>query len=190
MTLLNGTPDTVAEWLSRHPVPPLSVRPSNLVHRMTRMIFRKVAITGSVILALIVIPAGIIAWTHFHPRNATPVIGPQGSGNRAFIENRSFGDLSFVLCASDWPHTFTMPASLGSVMYSEGSDARIFWSADGSVLAVRNGAGPSSWQFTTAYDYDHHEAIQYDSARITALIASRGGLGPEQGQYPDGKDDY
>ena len=43
------------------------------------------------------------AWWRFHPENATPVIGPLGERNRAFIENRSFGDMSFVLCVSDWP---------------------------------------------------------------------------------------
>ena len=144
---------------------------------MPRRILHKLAIVGAVILVLALLLAGAITWTHFYPRNATQVVGPQGRSNRAFIENRSFGDLSFVLCASDWPHTFSRPASLASVIYSEGSDARAFWSVDGSVLVVRKGSDQTSWQFTAAYDYDHHEAIRYDSTRIAALLTSRGGLG-------------
>jgi hypothetical protein len=70
-------------------------------------------------------------------------------------------------------------------MYSEGSDARVFWSADGSVIAVRDPRG-----YLAAYDYGAHKLIRYDTSRIQALIQSRGGLGPEQQGYPDGKDSY
>ena len=70
-------------------------------------------------------------------------------------------------------------------MYSEGSDARVFWSADGSVIAVRDPRG-----YLAAYDYVAHKLIRYDTSRIQALIQSRGGLGPEQQGYPDGKDSY
>jgi hypothetical protein len=124
-------------------------------------------------------------WWRFHPSGTTPVVGPAGSSNRAYIENRSFGDLSFVLCVSDWPHTLLEPISVESVMYSEGSDARVFWSGDGSIIAVRK---PDS--YLAAYDYNTHELIRYDSARIDARIQSRGGLGQEQNGYPDGKDSY
>lgn len=41
-------------------------------------------------------------------------------------------------------------------MYSEGSDARVFWSADGSVIAVRK---PGS--YVAAYDYRAHQLIRY-----------------------------
>jgi hypothetical protein len=93
--------------------------------------------------------------------------------------------MSFVLCVSDWPHTFIEPISVESVMYSEGSDARVFWTADGSVLVVRK---PAS--YVAAYDYNTHQLVRYDSTRMHALVQSRGGLGPEQRGYPDGKDSY
>ncbi len=157
---------------------------------MLRRTLRRLACLGVAIVTLAALIVIAVSWNHFYPRNATPVVGPKGGENRAFIENQSFGDLTFVLCVSDWPHTFTRPASLACVMYSEGSDSRVFWSADGSVLTVREGSNKASWNFTIAYDYDHHETLRYDSARISALLASRGGIGPEQTQYPDGKGDY
>ena len=143
-----------------------------------------------ILAALLVLPLlgyALITGFWFHPRASTPVVGPAGAAHRAFIENRSFGDLSFVLCVSDWPHTFSRPLSLGCVVYSEGEDGRVFWSGDGSVILIRGGRDPASWNYTAAYDYRAHRRIPGESARIAALLASRGGLGPEQPRYPDGK---
>ena len=127
---------------------------------------------------------GLIWWS-FHPSGVTPVVGPAGSVNRAYIENRSFGDMSFVLCVSDWPRTLFRPISVESVIYSEGSNSRVFWSADGSVLVVRT---PTSYVAT--YDYLTHELLRYGQGSMHDLIQSRGGLGPEQPRYPDGKGAY
>jgi hypothetical protein len=146
-----------------------------------RILIWSVSIVAILVVAVLLL---IVRWK-FWPPDATPVIGPLGSNNRAFIENRSFGDMAFVLCAADWPHTFTEPVSLGSVLYSEGSNSRVFWSSDGSVLAVKDDI-----LFTSAYDYHLHETLRYDSAKISALIKSRGGLGVEQSSYPDGKGNY
>ena len=154
--------------------------------RRTKSKFARIliGIVSTVVILVVAVLLLIVRWK-FYPAGATPVVGPSGSANRAFIENRSFGDLSFVLCASDWPHTFTEPISLESVLYSEGSNSRVFWSSDGSVVAVKDGSS-----FTSAYDYKLHDTLRYDSAKITMLIASRGGLGTEQRNYPDGKGDY
>ncbi|MCX6855500.1 MAG: hypothetical protein NTV80_11425 [Verrucomicrobia bacterium] len=70
-------------------------------------------------------------------------------------------------------------------MHSEGSDSRVFWSADGSVVAVRDPRG-----YIATYDYTSHDLIRYDTDRMHALIESRGGLGPEQQGYSDGKESY
>lgn len=154
--------------------------------RKTKSIIKRIIIGfASCIVILIVAVLFLILRWKFYPPDATPVIGPSGSTNRAFIENRSFGDLSFVLCASDWPQTFTEPVSLGSVLYSEESSSRVFWSKDGSVLVVKDDTS-----FESAYDYKLHKILRYDSEEISKLIASRGGLGAEQPRYPDNKGDY
>ena len=114
-------------------------------------------------------------------------IGPAGAKYRAFVENTSFQDIGYTLRVSDWPYTFLLPLSLESVLYSEGSDCRVFWSADGSVVLARDSA---SSQLQAAYDYKQHELIRYDSTRIQALLDSRGGLGPEFSDYRDGKETY
>ena len=119
------------------------------------------------------------SWWKFHPTNAVPVVGPAGSSHRAYIEDRSFMDISFVLCVSDWPYTFLEPLSVGSVMYSEGSNARVFWSVDGSVIVVHRQGG-----YVAAYDYIAHELLRDRADRIYALLQSRGGLGLEQQEYP------
>ena len=154
--------------------------------RKTKSIFARIliGIISTIFIIVVAVLLLIVRWK-FYPPDATPVVGPSGSANRAFIENRSFGDLTFVLCASDWPHTFTEPISLESVLYSEGCNSRVFWSSDGSVLAVKDGSS-----FTSAYDYKLHETLRYDSAKISTLIRARGGLGAEQPNYPDGKGDY
>ena len=72
-------------------------------------------------------------------------------------------------------------------MYSEGSDCRIFWSADGSVVVARDS---ESSEYKATYDYTRHELIRYDSTRMQALILARGGLGPEFADYRDGKETY
>jgi hypothetical protein len=154
--------------------------------RKTKSIFARIliGIVLTIVILVVAVLLLIVRWK-FYPPNATPVVGPSGSKNRAFIQNRSFGDLSFVLCASDWPHTFTEPISLESVLNSEGSSSRVFWSSDGSVLVVKDDSS-----YTSAYDYKLHETLRYDSAKISSLIGSRGGLGAEQRSYPDGKGDY
>ncbi|RYD60206.1 MAG: hypothetical protein EOP83_19940 [Verrucomicrobiaceae bacterium] len=128
-----------------------------------------------------------ITWGRLHTGSSTPVTGPMGETNCAFIENRSFLDASFVLCVSDWPHTFTKPVQLGEVLPSEGPAGRMFWSLDGTVLAVRDDVGYSAWMYSSAYDFENHEVVRCDSDRIAALLASRGGLGPEHDQYPTEK---
>ncbi len=135
-----------------------------------------------VFLGVVAMLMGACIWARFHPDDVTSVVGPAGISNRAFIENCTFADPTFVLCASDWPYTFFGPISMESVLYSEDCGARVFWSFDGSVLLVRKDGA-----FTSAYDYSRHEFIYYDSFRINALVASRGGVGPEQSRYPDCK---
>ncbi len=108
--------------------------------------------------------------------------GPAGATHRAFFENVGFQDAGHVLCASDWPHTLTMPVSLGEVPSSESCTSHVFWSIDGSVLTVRDRG-----EFRCAYDYREHEKIEYEPDRIEKLITSRGGLGPEYADYPDSK---
>ncbi len=93
--------------------------------------------------------------------------------------------MCFVLCVSDWPHTFLNPISVESVLYSEGSYSRVFWSADGSVVAVRDLRG-----YTATYDYTSHTLNRYDTDTMNALIEARGGLGPEHQDYSDGKESY
>ncbi len=168
-------------------------RTSNVRHKTiymlackTKSIIKRIIIGCALCFVILIVAVLflIIQWK-FYPPNATAVIGPSGSTNRAFIENRSLGDLCFVLSASDWPHTFAGPASLGTVIGSEGSNSRVFWSVDGSVLVVKDDA-----KFESAYDYKLHQVIEYDSDKIRKLIASRGGLGAEQPSYPDGKGDY
>jgi len=155
----------------------------------TRLLRRLASIALAFGLLIFAAAVGITR-SSFHPGNATPVIGPMGERNRAFIENRSFGDMSFVLCVSDWPHTFAKPLSIDSVLYSEDETGRVFWSGDGSVVVVREGRDVPSWTYSAAYDFEDHTILRYDSARIAALLASRGGLGLEQDAYPDGKDSY
>lgn len=152
----------------------------------TKSIFARIliGIVSPIVILVVAVLLLIVRW-NFYPPDATPVVGPSGTKNRAFIENRSFGDLTFVLCASDWPHTFTRPISLESVLCSEGSSSRVFWSSDGSVLVVKDDSS-----YICAYDYKLHETLCYDSAKISALIGTRGGLGSEQRSYPDGKGDY
>ena len=130
---------------------------------------------------------GAFSWSRFHPKYSVEFIGPAGAKYRAFVENTSFQDIGYTLRVSDWPYTFLLPLSLESVLYSEGSDCRVFWSADGSVVLARDSA---SSQLQAAYDYKQHELIRYDSTRIQALLDSRGGLGPEFSDYRDGKETY
>ena len=130
---------------------------------------------------------GAYSWSQFYPKHAVEFIGPAGTEHRAFVENSSFQDISYTLCVSDWPYTFWKPLYVESVMYSEGSDCRVFWSADGSVVAARDSA---SSDYKAAYDYKKHELIRYDSTRVQALLAARGGLGPEFSDYRDGKETY
>lgn len=146
------------------------------------MFFRILFGTISSVATLVAVGLTLIVFEKFYPQNATDVVGPMGLKNRAFIEDCSFADTVFYLRASDWPYTFAEPISLGSVLYSEESNSRVFWSCDGSVLAVKDGSS-----FTSAYDYKLHETLHYDSAKISKLIGLRGGLGPEQPSYPDGK---
>jgi hypothetical protein len=143
-----------------------------------------IGVASCIVILIIAVFILILKWK-FYPPNSIPVIGPLGSTNRAFIEDRSFGDLAYVLCASDWPHTFTEPVSLGCVLYSEGSNSRVFWTTDGSVVVVKDDT-----KFESAYDYKLHKILLYDSEKISNLITSRGGLGAEQHRYLDNKGDY
>jgi hypothetical protein len=130
---------------------------------------------------------GAYSWWRFHPKYSVEFVGPAGARHRAFVENRSFQDIGYVLCVSDWPYTFLEPLSVESVLYSEGSDCRVFWSADGSVVVARDSA---SSELKATYDYKEHVLTRYDSTRMQALIDSRGGLGPEFSDYRDGKETY
>ena len=145
-------------------------------------IARRFLISVALIIALLF---SLFVWWSFHPSGTVPVFGPAGPKYRAFIEDRSLGDMCFVLCVSDWPYTFIEPISVGSVLYSEGSDSRVYWSVDGSVIAVRDREG-----YLAAYDYRSHDLIRYDAGRMRMLIESRGGLGPEHRGYSDGKESY
>ena len=129
-----------------------------------------------------------LVWGGFHPSKSIAVVGPAGPKYRAFIENQSFGDISFSLSVSDWPYTLLEPISVESVLYSEGADCRIFWSADGSVIVARDSETADSSGLRATYDYLKHELIRYDKTRMQALITSRGGIGPEHQDYSDGKD--
>ena len=68
--------------------------------------------------------------------------------NRAYIEDRSFGDMSFVLCVSDWPHTLFRPISVESVMGSEGSQTP---ESFGALTEAFSSSEPpqATWQLTT-----------------------------------------
>jgi hypothetical protein len=114
-------------------------------------------------------------------------VGPAGTKHRAFVENRSFQDISYTLCVSDWPYTFLEPLSVESVLYSEGSDCRIFWTADGSVVLAKDS---QSLELKATYDFKNHELIRYDATRMRSLIDTRGGLGTEFSDYRDGKETY
>jgi hypothetical protein len=127
------------------------------------------------------------SWSQFHPALAVEFIGPTGAQNPAFIENRSFQDIGYTLCVSDWPYTFLKPLSMESVMYSEGSDCRVFWSVDGSAIVALDS---DSSEYRAAYDFTHHQLIRYDTPRMQALIDARGGLGLEFSDYRDGKETY
>jgi hypothetical protein len=148
------------------------------VHAVFRIfrIIRRLLVFGLVLFAG-------FTWWRFHPDDIMPVVGPAGSLHQAYVENRSFQDMGFTLCVSDWPHTFLKPISVGSVLGSEGPAGRVFWSADGSVIAVRQSDG-----YVAAYDYSKHQLLGYRPDRIEDLIQSRGGLGPELQEYPDQKD--
>lgn len=155
-------------------------------HRQPRwfVVTRRLLIGLAVTLVFLV---AAYSWCEFHPSQAVEFVGPAGTRNRAFIENRSFQDIGYTLCVSDWPHTFLKPQSVASVMYSEGSDCRVFWSVDGSMVVARDSQTSA---YEAAYDYTHHELFRHDSPRLQALLKARGGLGPEFSDYRDGKETY
>ena len=137
--------------------------------------------------------AGVVYfyWKSFHPAGAIPIVGPAGSKYRAFIDDRSFQDIALIVCASDWPHTFRGPFSLGDAYFPQAySSTKIFWSADGSVLAFRVvHLGEDAEVYEAAYDFREHAPLQYRDERITALIHSRGGLGPQFSNFSERKGD-
>lgn len=132
---------------------------------------------------------GLLYWERFHPSDLTPIVGPAGPKYRAFVEDRSFGDISLVACASDWPFTFREPFALGTLTFPEAySSAKLFWSRDGSVLAflvVHRGKAEEVYE--TAYDFRDHVSLKYRHDRIAALIEARGGLGPQFNEHSDRK---
>jgi hypothetical protein len=138
----------------------------------------------SSIAACLLIAVVVLSWWISHPSDVIPVIGPAGARNRAFIEDRSFGDISKVLCASDWPYTFSQPNALGTVTFPEAYSASwVYWSADGSVLAFRVvHRGQTVPVYEAAYDYRKHASLDYTD-NIEALLESRGGLGPEHTRW-------
>lgn len=156
------------------------------MHRQSRwfVIAKRLLFGFSMMIAL---GLGVRSWTLFHPSLAVEFIGPAGVQNRAFVENRSLRHVDYTLCVSDWPYTFVKPVFVESVMYSEGADCRVFWSADGSVVVARDS---DSSQHRAAYDFAHHELIRGDADRIQILVDARGGLGPEFSDYRDGKETY
>ncbi len=121
----------------------------------------------------------LFTWWRFHPSGVIAVVGPAGQTNWAFIQTGLFGDPASVLRVSDFPHTLIQPLPLGEV---EGAKSRAFWSADGSVLVTRG----SDEQYQAAYDFTDHRTLHH-WVDITELLKSRGGLGPEQPNYPGGK---
>jgi hypothetical protein len=147
--------------------------------------------TFAVFVGLVCSVIGLLYWGRFHPSDLTPIVGPAGPKHRAFVEDRSFSDISLVACASDWPYTFRGPFALGTLTFPEAySSAKLFWSRDGSVLAfLVVHRGKTEEVYETAYDFRDHVSLQYRHDQIAALIQARGGLGPQFNEYSERKGD-
>lgn len=156
-----------------------------------RILVRLLLWSSLVFVALVSCIILSLYWSRFHPSDLTPIVGPAGVKHRAFVEDRSFGDISLVACASDWPHTFRQPFALGTLTFPEAySSAKLFWSRDGSVLAFRVvHRGHAAEVYETAYDFRDHVPIKYRHEQIAALIEARGGLGPQFNEYSESKGD-
>jgi hypothetical protein len=168
------------------PISVKAIRPSKKLGRIKRILL-SFLITSLLLVAFLL---SAFVWLQFHPSKSIAVVGPEGPKHRAFIENRSFLDVCFVLCVVDWPHTFIKPISLASVPCSEGPNCRIFWSKDGSVIIAHDSdaAVDDTTGLTAVYDYKNHELIEYDTKRMQELIWARGGFGMEHKDYPDALD--
>ena len=130
-------------------------------------------------------------WARFYPSGRTPISGPTGFTYRAFIEDRSFNDISLIACAADWPYTFRKPFALGDLYFPQAyTSAKLFWSKDGSVLVFRVIHHDENTEVSeTAYDFQEHVSMEYNHEAIDRLIQSRGGLGPQFNAYSESKGD-
>ena len=151
----------------------------------------------SLLFSFLVAALAIASWeSKFFPRNRTEIEAPASGKSRAFTYAYGFIDGSIILCASDWPQTFSKPAEIGDI-YSEGfPDYHLHWSNDGSVLALRVvlGAGKPEL-FQSAYDFKLHALtraaqpsdFEESDRKITSLLQNRGGIGPLLTGIDDGK---
>jgi hypothetical protein len=152
-----------------------------------RKVWRRVAAVGVVIASVYLALLVWIAVWRFYPANRSELVSPGGENVRAFTEVEGFVDVSINLYASDWPHTFWMPARIGDLYWPESYSATAYWSGDGSVVATQFWwpTGPDRY-FTGAYDFREHRLLERADMpgdpgevdrRIARLIEERGGLG-------------
>lgn len=146
----------------------------------------------------IVLAGILIQIRRFYPAGTAELASPPGIRHRLFAEKRSGVSLSIVICASDWPHTFLKPFTLGRANWSDKySESNFFWSKDGSLVVWRT--RQVDWEaakYESAYDFVNHEAIdshigalnlEQCSEKIEYLLNERGGIGSEVTDIPDDK---
>lgn len=137
--------------------------------------------------ALVMSFAGVVA-LDFFPLHRLEICSQHRASQRAF-EVEVFRDGPRFICVSDWPWTFTSPATLcaspGLGRDDESWDG-LSWSADGTVLAQwRQTAVMPQGGFVSAYDFREHRRISRQGRKdvdeldreILTLMVSRGGRG-------------